>query len=221
MSIEPSIQRGLMLAQGESPYGMTGGETGEHVLGLLENLLTPKTPMPFEPGETPRWDDTDIEAFEYVALLDGDMRCLDPTYEEGSVNTGLTHEAWQQLTPSLPFGEGERNWLIQTLYRPMGQTDKPTVRERYPNAFLPIEATVISGGVHQVVQSRDLVRRWASWRRETDEFAGQGNITRAIFLLDHLAYELVPKMFTTPGFRTEYPQIGKFDARVRPDAVGR
>ncbi|MGC2375539.1 MAG: hypothetical protein WA484_16865 [Solirubrobacteraceae bacterium] len=219
MSID--IERGLMLAQGESPYGMTGGETGEHALGLLENLLTPKTPMPFKPGETPRWDDTDIEAFDYVMELDGDMRCIDPTFEEGTVNTGETHRAWQPLELSLPFSEGERRWLIQALRKPSGNTHKPSVRARYPNAFLPTEATVVSGGIRQQVEGRDLVRRWASWRRETDEFADQGNITRAIFLLDHLAYELVPQMFTTPGFRTTYPQIGEFDDRVRPDAVGR
>lgn len=218
MAIEPSIERGLMLAQHESPYGMVGGETGKHVLGLLENLLAPKTPMPFEPGETPRWDDTDIEAIDYVMELDADMRCLDSSFDPEDGSTGETREAWQELTPSLPFSEGERGLLIHALRRPSWHTDEPSVRMRYPHAFLPTEATVVSGGVHQVVQSRDLVRRWASWRREADEFADQGNITRAIFLLDYLAYELVPRMFTTPGFRTKYPQIGKFDARVRPSA---
>jgi hypothetical protein len=211
-----TIERDLMLAQSASPYGMTGGEAGEHALGLLENLLAPKTPMPFAPGETPRWDDTDIGAIDYVMELDADMRCLDPTFEEGSVNTGETHKAWQALELSLPFNEGERRWLINALRQPSGHIHQPGVRARYPHAFLPTEASVVTGGIRRPVDGLDVVRRWASWRRETDEFADQGNITRAIFLLDHLAYELVPKMFTTPGFKKAYPHIGSFDARVRP-----
>jgi hypothetical protein len=209
-----SIERGLYLAQSASPYGYIGGETGEHALRLLENLLAPKTPMPFEPGETPQWDDTDIEAFDNVMELDADMRCIDPGFDIEEGSTGITRKAWQTLTPSLPFSEGERNWLIKALRQPSGHIDQPTVRARFPHAFLPAEATVISGGTRQAVDGLELVRRWAGWRRETDEFADQGNITRAIFLLDHLAYELVPKMFTTPGFRQRYPNIGSFDARV-------
>jgi hypothetical protein len=207
----------LYIPYDESPYGQAGGEAGERALDLLENLLTPKTPMPFEHGETPRWDKTDKEAFGCIIGLDGDMRCINPGFEAERGSTGITHEAWQQLTPSLPFGEGERNWLIETLRRPWHGSGRPGVQARFPDAFLPTEATVVSGGIRQRIESRELVRRWASWRRETDEFADQGNITRAIFLLDHLAYELVPKIFTQLDFRRQYPQIADFDARVQPE----
>ena len=69
---------------------------------------------------------------------------------------------------ALPFEVAEREVLLQVCdYNlPLGEV------EGRIEAF---ESTVVSGGVRRVVQGRDLMRRWWSWRRQTDEFAGQGS----------------------------------------------
>lgn len=211
MPLELSSQERMYYEK--SPYGDDGSEAGGNVLGLLDNLLAPKTPMPFGHGEMPRLDDMDKEALGYVIALDSDMRCIDPHFDPSGGGTGLTHEAWQPLTASLPFREGERYWLMGLLRKHRRQ-NLEAWGEIPDNLLVTAEATVVSAGVHHTVQGRDLVRRWASWRREAHEYTDQGNLTRAIFLLDHLAYELVPRMFTRPDFAEQYPHVAAFDART-------
>jgi hypothetical protein len=201
-----------VIAHGMSPYGSIGDEAGPNALGLLDNLLEPKVPVSRSiAGMKPRWDDSDLSGFNYLVRLDEDMACVDPSFDVEGSATGELIRPWQQLMISLPFTETERHWMIGA-----ARTSQRDERE-FPAGIIPVETSVISAGVRQTLRGRSLVRRWVSWRRETHEFAGQGSLTRAIFLLDHIAYELVPGMFTSPDFVVQYPHVAEFDERAKGD----
>jgi hypothetical protein len=205
-------QEGDTLGYGRhGPYGSIGDGTGVDALQLLDNLLAPKTPMPFEPGEAPRWDEADWSGFDHLYALQGGMDCIDPSWNVDGLSTGELIRPWQHLTTALPFSEAERFWMIDASREHWRKHRTPDLS----NEIVTVETTVMSAGLRQVLRGRDLVRRWASWRREADEFAAQGSLTTAIFLLDHMAYELVPDEFSKPAFRDRYPNVALFDARVR------
>lgn len=90
--------------------------------------------------------------------------------------------AWRSFQAALPFTVEERTWFLD----PDGTTAERADKRNQ-------EATIISAGVHKVVSGRELVRRWLAWRRETDEFEGQGTLDIAREALRSL-HELV-----TPG----------------------
>jgi len=56
---------------------------------------------------------------------------------------------------------------------------EPGTYVEIPAAIRKQRFEVFSGGMHRVVKGRDLMRRWWSWRRETDEFEGQGSLEQA------------------------------------------
>ena len=76
-----------------------------------------------------------------------------------------------RLHGAMPFDEVERDWLFEAHDETQGPNSITLIRRR--------EATIVSGGLRRVVQGRDLIRRWWSWRRETDEFSGQGSLDQA------------------------------------------
>lgn len=92
-----------------------------------------------------------------------------------------------QLHSALPYSEAERHWLIDThppdplLLLPV-PLDNKTIFEaqsRYHERYFGLEARIVSAGLIHVVSGRDLMRRWLSWRSETDEYTGQGSLDQA------------------------------------------
>ncbi len=81
------------------------------------------------------------------------------------------NEVLLRLHGAMPFDEVERDWLFEAHDETQGPNSITLIRRR--------EATIVSGGLRRVVQGRDLIRRWWSWRRETDEFSGQGSLDQA------------------------------------------
>jgi hypothetical protein len=87
---------------------------------------------------------------------------------------------------ALPFSAAERRALAM---RCSTMNERPVVEER-----LRLEAaTMTESGLRRVVQGGDLVRRWWSWRRQTDEFAGQGSADLAHRALGDIAWRFMPK----------------------------
>ena len=81
------------------------------------------------------------------------------------------NEMLTRFNVALPFDEAERDWLFTAYDEAWGPGCIRTIRRQ--------EATIVSSGLRQVIQGRDLMRRWWSWRRETDEYAGQGSLDLA------------------------------------------
>lgn len=91
-----------------------------------------------------------------------------------------------QFHGALPFDEVERDWLFDAYDKAYGENSIKTLRRQ--------EATIVSGGLRRVIQGRDLMRRWWSWRRETDEFSGQGSLDLAREALRELVETYSPDM---------------------------
>lgn len=190
---------------------------GRHALGLLENLLAPKTRVSryldrLYDGGGARWQADDLIGFEYLARLNESMSRID-------LGTDLDQPddlrySWEYTMASLPFTEGERTWLFQAYDAHQRRRTDDEPERSFVTKFSAVEAVVVSGGVRRELNGRKMMRRWMSWRRELHEYKNQGLLTRAIFFLDHIAYELAPERFTQLGFRSQYPHVAEYDARA-------
>jgi hypothetical protein len=85
---------------------------------------------------------------------------------------------------SMPFTEAERDWLTNVA---MKDTD---VAKEVPTVIAHKTDEIMSAGVLQPVNGRELMRRWAAWRRGTDEFVGQGSLEMACVALRGLRHLL-------------------------------
>jgi hypothetical protein len=86
---------------------------------------------------------------------------------------------------ALPYSEAERQWIVGTHPPepprpiPLDQGTLEEEQERYHERYFGLEARIISAGLIRVISGRDLMRRWISWRSETDEYTGQGSLDLA------------------------------------------
>jgi hypothetical protein len=106
--------------------------------------------------------------------------------EEQRIAYPLLHDALAVYHEALPFSEGERRWLTNACNNfeecPVAEE---VIREDY--------GEIVSGGLRRVIQGGDLIRRWWSWRRHTDEFQGQDTVTVAKIGLARIAQQFMPK----------------------------
>jgi hypothetical protein len=105
---------------------------------------------------------------------------------------------------ALPFDEPEGRWLLQT-YDEVWGTDSIARIRSHP----PVE--IVAGGLRRVIAGRDLLRRWWAWRRQTDEFRGQGTLGVACDALRDLIKTVSPDVELTPAhyvLKDPGPDIG-------------
>jgi hypothetical protein len=83
---------------------------------------------------------------------------------------------WSGFHERMPYIEAERQWLFENFdFR-----DEANGRESDWGQWLnENDARFVSGGIHRVVAGRMFLPRWVSWRRQTDEFEGQGTVKEA------------------------------------------
>jgi hypothetical protein len=89
---------------------------------------------------------------------------------------------------AVPYDEAERSWLYGAYidaYNEAGAGSIGIIRQRQPEE-------IVSRGLRQVIDGRDLMRRWWAWRRETDEFSGQGSLDIARGALRSLIETVAP-----------------------------
>jgi hypothetical protein len=118
----------------------------------------------------------------------------------------------RHLNTLLPFSEGERLWLLdwaqeQRAHRYDG--------EQFVSGLLPVEATIISGGLRQALIGRDLARRWPAWLRAEHEFKGQGSLQAAQEVLGHIIRHVVP---IPDGLRDDQARDFPYAAQFLTDA---
>lgn len=100
---------------------------------------------------------------------------------------------------ALPFHEAERQWLYD-LYA----VDRPKPLDAVRRSR---EAIIVSGGLQRVVHGRELLRRWWSWRRQTDEFSGQGTVDIAREALREMNEKYAPERGLPDPYRNlVYPR---------------
>ncbi len=173
------------MAQAGKVYGPKApevwpGEGPQYVSDLAYDLLSGLSEQPpVGTSQQRRWISSDYSTFNELqfferaapyaqADLDGDFRA--------ALNVQL-----HTLRSALPYSEAERVWLYRGLLDSEGYPshDRLHIVRRQ-------EAAIVSSGVRQVIYGRELLRRWWSWRREADEFSGQGTLDMARHALEEL-----------------------------------
>lgn len=155
---------------GYEQFGPIGGDVARYA-GELIGYMSPELDSPSGQSGWP----TPTRPLEVWLELEADIQLID-------VPTDVTYEGRQKLHDTLhafhtalPFNEAERDWLCQT-YNRLGErhlvTEIPELIEGY-------EDHIMMAGVRRVVSGRDLMRRWITWRREADEYEGQGSLGQA------------------------------------------
>jgi hypothetical protein len=105
-------------------------------------------------------------------------RRVPAAFSELSVESGRTlADQLERLHFAMPYSEAERRWFRIAYGDP----------EIGWNDMRQAEVEVVSGGLRHVVYGRELFRKWWAWRRDTDEFEGQGGRAEACQVLDVLA----------------------------------
>jgi hypothetical protein len=146
------------------PFGLFGAEVGVRAMHLLEEFVKPLSALdtPKRPDRYP-WTESDIWSFECFRELDTTTRFLEVHEDVDGEELMELHRTFAKLRTSLPITEAEREWLWSSR-RPKGPE---------PECYIGVTDEIVSGGLIQVIQGRDLVRRWSAWRRGQDEFTGQ------------------------------------------------
>jgi hypothetical protein len=182
------------------PYGLAGHDLGGYALDLSIMLRAPDEQVPVAADNGPTWSEDDRHAFDtYVDFRRAsDSVGLD---HETSGNAFYSPDRWKRANElsrtvdlfhvALPFSEGERRWLLDYAMA-FGFGRAPTGFE-LPDSISGTETTIISAGLRQVLKGRELVRRWAAWRRGVDEFAEQDTVDEARRHAIAIARRVLPK----------------------------
>ena len=134
------------------------------------------------------WGQADTTGFTSWRSLECELQKLPLPEELDKDRQRLPFERLTaQLHSALPYSEGERHWLMNTeppdplllLPVPLDNKTIVEVQSRYHERYFGLEARIVSAGLIHVVSGRDLMRRWLSWRSETDEYTGQGSLDLA------------------------------------------
>ncbi len=91
---------------------------------------------------------------------------------------------------AVPFTDAEREWLVaksRALWE-FEPKDMPAIHDR----TFSIEQKITELGAQQGVAGAGMVRRWAAWRRNMDEFAENSTREEAAYALDGLIHQLYP-----------------------------
>jgi len=91
--------------------------------------------------------------------------------EAGSKSAYRLAELLDKYRVALPFSEAERHWLLAAYDQAWGPESIATIRAQ--------TAEVVSAGVRARIVGAQLIRRWASWRRQADEYQDRGTVNIA------------------------------------------
>jgi hypothetical protein len=165
-------ERRPIQSQLSEPFGDVGTEIMYYAGQLIESFSA----EPENLGESDAMPRADGQALadwlgleHLLPMVEVDM----PVELQGKARR-QAYDALSTLHMALPFSEAERGWLVR-LYR---HSHVPT-DETLPGMIETREAEIMSAGVKRVANGRELMRRWTAWRREADEFSGQGSFDQA------------------------------------------
>jgi hypothetical protein len=163
------------------PYGHWGNSVGHSAILVLEQLLEPKVEARLPGSEPVMWERSDKSALVRLKDLDWSIELIEPAPDPVVDGHDIRElfKTFGRLHAALPFSEAERAWLLAK------------DEQNWSEGLIGEAAEIMSAGVRRVVQGRDLVRRWWAWRRDTDEFAGQGGLDEARQALGIIADTLV------------------------------
>jgi hypothetical protein len=203
------------------PYGVAGLSIGKSAQFFRGALVPKRTPSPAAHRHR-YWTEQDHDSFGSAISIERTSRrlrmSLDLTLDQRQTIADQLLGSLATLREALPYSEAERRWLVDTHeqltaqhseYYTGGTGERLSIRPPSGELLQHIKATegeIVSAGLRQVVQGRDLVRRWWSWRRQTDEFADQGSREIVHLALNELSAMLVPsyEQHVEAGVRWHY-----------------
>jgi hypothetical protein len=169
------------------PFGTIGNDVGQCAIELLGELSKPAPSLVGLDDKLLVWGAEDRFTFTNLGELEFGSRFIDPEPGIDGGKIGDLHRALHRFHTALPLSEAERYWLFDPLHK--DQEGQPDIGE--PETLIGTTAEVVSGGLRQVIEGREVLRRMAAWRRETDEFTGQGTLNEAREALGEIALMLV------------------------------
>jgi hypothetical protein len=155
------------ITERERPYGKAPYSLGIHANDLLLDL----SDVPKWSEHSRRWVPSDHWSFQSWFNIEDQIPLAQAEPKLGEDEIIYLNDILTRFHVALPFDEAEREWLLTAYDEAWGPNSISIIRTR--------EATLVSNGLQRVVQGRDLARRWWSWRREANEFSGQGSLSLA------------------------------------------
>lgn len=174
------------------PFGCHGDDIGGRAIGVLAGFSEAVPDEYVSPdGRLFIWSEDDFRTFQDLEQLESGIRFIEPHPEIDGGDIGDLHRALGRFHAALPFNEAERQWLFDPV-----DVREPMQPAKRANIFdidnlVGVVEEVTSAGLKQVIQGREIVRRMATWRRETNEFAAQGTLDEARQELGIIATTLV------------------------------
>jgi hypothetical protein len=163
----------------ELPYGENGAAISYLATALVTSLSVPISESARK--DRRRWLKDDYKALEYAVQLESRAYVAHPMgtfpaehYDKLYFERGIPRLTARALE-ALPFAEAERQWLTDSYHaKQWGRPDHHW--QDTPKLIGRMESEIVSAGLRQVVEGKALMRRWWAWRRQTDEFEGQGSL---------------------------------------------
>jgi hypothetical protein len=177
------------------PYGKAPALLALRAVDLLHDL----SDVP-EWSEGKRWQWVQSDRLALHGWYSLELETLD-AFTEPDLSRNQVGDMLSLLSDfraTLPFDEAEGNWLLDAYGDAFteGQSAPVShVRRHKPEV-------IVSRGLHRVVDSRDLLRRWWSWRRDTDEFAGQSGVDFSREALRKMIDTLTPGRELPSNYKT-------------------
>lgn len=172
-------------------YGFNGNDVGDRAIGVLAGLFEPIPRTLWRDDKLIVWSSDDFRTFEDMCELETGLKFIEEApdpYVDGGEIANLWR-AFGRFHVALPLSEAERLWLFDPLDKKLPKERNADIHK--PETLLGFAEEITSGGVKQVIQGREVVRRLGAWRREQDEFVGQDTLDEAREALGTIATTLV------------------------------
>jgi hypothetical protein len=154
------------------PFGSIGSglvRCAEHLVEYFSEDLE------WSPGDPLVWEDADDLALMYWLEFDSGIPLMAMPFEFTGDFSARLYDTVLAIRTALPFNEAERAWLYDGT---RGKGD-PGLPETLPERFEHLEGTIMVAGIRRPVSGHDMMSRWLAWRRQTDEYQGQGSLDQA------------------------------------------
>lgn len=170
------------------PFGSNGVDVGMCAAHLIEKLQA--QPETTEQSGEQTWLKEDDQALDELLELEWYIPFIDPS-AVGADHVIRMVGCIDDLHSALPFTTAERHWLV-SCYRNLA----PEWKENY--RLSNRKMALMDKGVHEIVEVSNIMRRWHSWRRQTDEFEGHQSLHMAGNALRWIAGATAPDV-SLPG----------------------
>jgi hypothetical protein len=167
-------------ASQRTPYGRPAFLLGLRAFDALYDLCD--VPIRTEGG----WVTSDLRALQGWFNIEEKAALVRDDPEADAEHTEHIDGMLFRYRVTLPFDEAERHWLYDAYDAAWGPDSV--------NILCRQEAEIVSSGLRRTVPGYALIRRWWSWRRECDEFEGQGTLRLAREALRELVETLSPDL---------------------------